>query len=344
METIDIVMVGPRGVGKTSLLASMYKNLEAEFDETSCQFRCGDGRTRTDMDDHLTELKALCRGLQPKTAGVGPSADVRKHVFTLAERQQPPSLELRFIDIPGGHYASKTASEEDMKNARNFLSASKAAVVAIHTPALMESGGKKTYHDRVNKPGVMYELFKDAFEVRKEPLLVILSPIRYETYRDIPGKVAAAVREGYKDLLKLLNRPEMRELVAVVLAPVETVGCLKLKSVTEDENGEPLFKFAKEAFGRDYTPTHCGQPLRYILNFTLGLHHAQTRLRGGPNPPLWMELLPDSWKGPLSDFFETNRHLAEAVHKISGKLVKGDGFEVIQGEKLLKELRPTYAN
>jgi len=342
METIDIVMVGPRGVGKTSLLASMYQNLIPEFNKTSCDFQCGDGKTRADMDEHLTELKELCRGLQPRTTGVAPSADVRKHVFTLAERKKKPSLELRFIDIPGGHYASKTASEDDMKTARNFLSISKAAVVAIHTPALMENGGK--YHERVNKPFAMAELFKDAFAQCQEPLLVILAPIRFETYRQVPDKVAAAVREGYKDLLRFLNRPDMRELVAVVLAPVETVGCLKLKSVVEDEQGEPIFKFAKEAFGRDYTPAHCAQPLRYILHFTVGLHNAYTRARGGVNPPLFIKLLPRSWKPVLCDFFEMNRHLTEAVAKISNKLVKDDGVEVIQGEKLLKDLRPADAS
>ncbi len=253
MEKFDIVMVGPRGVGKTSLLASMYKNLEAEFIETSCDFKCGDGRTATEMHDRLVELETLCKHpLQPKSPGVPGSQDIRKHVFTLAARQKSASLELRFIDIPGGHYASKTASDEERNNADAFLSESDAAVVAIHTPALMENGGE--YNDRVNKPWVMYELFKRAFAERKRPLLVILSPIRYETYRDKPDKVTAAVRERYKDLLTFLNRPNMRELVWVVLAPVETVGCLKVKSVTEDDSGEPIFKFAKEAFGREYAP------------------------------------------------------------------------------------------
>ncbi|KYC36116.1 hypothetical protein WA1_40980 [Scytonema hofmannii PCC 7110] len=322
MDELKITMLGPSGVGKTTLLTALYEQFENTIGKTDLQLT-PDEESSAILQERLMELKSLLNDFEPRGGVSGTEGEpehLRSFVFGLGKKGKKPSLELHFQDYPGGYHAAK-ATPEKKQFVKKMLTECVAVLIAIDAPALMEQKGK--WHEQINRVQQMTDLFKTAYQELESPRLVIFAPVKCEKYlkdEKTAQELLIRIKEGYAKLIDLFNSAVLLPKVAVVVTPVQTVGSVVFSRVEIDSN-IPHFLFRKTSHDAAYSPTDSEQPLRYLLRFLLKLH-LDTRHWGVFNF--------------LRDLLGRDYYLKEAIRQFASECKASHGFAILQGEDLLK--------
>jgi hypothetical protein len=311
LPVLNVTMLGPSGVGKTSLLAAMYD----QFDNVSQDLQLlADEESKPDLDLHLQNLKSLVNSSSIKVSGYVESTDeAPSYKLEFGQTGTAPALEINFQDYRGG-WINKADKIEQVKE---FIRDSVAVLIPINTPALMEKEGE--YHDSLNQPTELNNLFKKIYKDLDSPRLVILAPVKCEKYMNNPPELFRKVREGYQKMLNQFASEKLLPKVAVVITPVQTVGSVVFSRVEKDEDNQPIFYFRKPQPSDPYQPKNTEVPLRYLLRFLLKLHLDKRRAS------IFTRIL---------DSFGRNAGLRNAVSRFSEP--RSDEAEIVQGIDLLK--------
>ncbi|MBD2000851.1 hypothetical protein H6G00_30330 [Leptolyngbya sp. FACHB-541] len=316
MTEIKITMLGPSSVGKTSLLTAMYEQFKDVASGTRLQLTpVGDSGIL--LQDRLSELKNLPDTFTSIKAegGISNSNKVSVFKFDLGKRGKNNSLlTLQFLDYPGGYHKDK------QEYLTQQLTECVAVLVAIDATALMEEGGR--WHDSVNRPQQITELFENTYINLDSPRLVILAPVKCEKYlqdSESLRKLHKAIRESYKNLLNHLRSEELLTKVAVVVTPVQTVGSVFFSRIDVIEES-PQFVFRKPNAAAKYNPKGSEQPLRYLLSFLLKRYDEQ---RAWGFFKLILALL------------NRDTEFKDAIRQFTFACVRDSSSEVVQGQLLL---------
>lgn len=320
MNELKITMLGPRAVGKTSLLTSMYEQFKDIGAQGNLQL-IAEEESKARLEERLQELQGLAEKFKVQPgAGIQGSAEVRYFIFDLAREGKKPFMRLRFADYPGG-YISQNASARERKFVEELLADAAAVTIAIDTPALMMAKGK--YNEYVNKPKQITEMFKEAYRNIREPRLVILAPVKCEMEMQKGDRAAKqllkTLKKEYADLLSFL---EASPQVTVVVTPVQTLGCVICTTIEEPSKEYlPTFGFRKTSRDAQYSPQDNDQPLRYLLQFLLKIHQQQ-RL------PRFLQ--------PVAGWMGFDAPLKKAIVEFAKGSKTSTGFAVLQGEEFLE--------
>jgi hypothetical protein len=317
MHELQVLMLGHRYVGKTSLLAAMYDQFDSDIGNINLQLT-PDEESELMLDSKIQQLKSWLTNLK-LSRGIEGTEDFCSYIFGIGARGKKPSLQIRFWDYNGLFLSSKNQLENKGK-VKQLLKDCTAAIIAIDAPALMEKKG--VWNDFLNKPGNITNLFKTAYTDLDSPRLVIFSPVRCEKYmQDYKSELEllSRIQEEYRGLLDLFASEALKDKVAVVVTPVQTVGTV-IFSRLEVKDEEPYFHFRKVGGDARYAPKDSEQPLRYLLRFLLKLH-----------------LMNRSWGffDFVRDWFGRDDHLIDAVRKLSADCKSGGAFAILQGEQWL---------
>lgn len=257
---LKIAMLGASGVGKTSLLTAMYKSFAHTISKTNLQFK-PTPETFARLEDRLLELKGLSDDFEA-LAALQTTDKEFDFIFDLAKKGKEGEYSLIFTDYPGSYLGNK----EFMKN---LLSESDVVLIAIDSPALMERNAR--WNENTNSTKRIINLFENFYTNLKSPKLVLFVPLRCETYlqdNKSARNLIKSVKEKYCDLLGLFASPALSPWVASAITPVQTVGNVILKSVSE-KDGRPIYHFSKISFDAEYSPKNSELPLSCILRFML---------------------------------------------------------------------------
>lgn len=326
MEKLEITMLGPSGVGKTTLLTAMYEQFESNIGLTDLQLTPNEESSAI-LQDRLVELKSMLdvfeardrRGIQGTEAPAGPES-LRSFIFSIGKKGRTPSLELHFRDYPGGYHTAK-ATPTEKEFVKNLLQNSVAVLIAIDAPALMEQKGR--FHERINRPQQIKDLIKQAYQDLNSPRLVIFAPIKCEKYlknEKSTKELVNAIRQGYGGLLDHFNSEQLTPWIASVITPVQTVGSVVFSRLEVDTYNLPHFYFRKIRHDAQYNPQDSEQPLRYLLRFLLKLHYEN-----------------GNWGifNFLRDWLKVDEHLKIAINQFANGCKSTEGFAVLKGEKWL---------
>ncbi|MDY6804208.1 MAG: hypothetical protein SXA11_10430 [Cyanobacteriota bacterium] len=349
MNEIVTTMLGASGVGKTTLLTSIYEEFKKIDKEVNFKF-LPDSATDEILQKNLEELKSMgdeitakegARGIAGTAAVAGPDS-LPKFIFDLCKKNKGKKgselLRLTFRDYPGSYVlSSNPVGREFLKK---LLRESAAAIVSIDSPAAIEphqpdplnnknwnlrkDSGK--WHEARNHPKEILELFQSAYSRLDEPKLVILAPVKCETYVQTPEaavKLLECVKDKYAPLLKFLGDPSRRDKIAVVHAPIQTVGCLFFSRIYCENFNKPRFVFRKNNSGDAYNPQDNDHLLRYLLSFLLNLHN-QGQLY--ERSPIWKT---------VRKAFNQESIFEQAVKQFAKSRKITDGFTILQGGSLL---------
>ena len=318
MREVNITMLGARYVGKTSLLASMFYEYEQNIAKTRVQL-IPDQRTTSILGNKLAELKSLNEHLKgggvASTEAAAGAKSIRSFVFDLGEKGKNSSLRLHFWDYPGA-YVIASENQEEQDFVRQRLTESVAVLIAIDTPALMEAKGK--WHYTRNRPLDIVAHFKRVYSNLDSPRLVILAPIKCETYlqNETSTKILLErIETEYASLFDFFSCESLRDRVATVVTPVQTIGTIFF-SYIDVINGEPIPRFKKPLPDTEYSPKDNEQPLKYLLRFLL---KQQVENQWG------VFNFVRSWLG-------LDKYLKEAIREFAKDCKTSGGFQIIQGK------------
>ncbi|MGM3304890.1 TRAFAC clade GTPase domain-containing protein [Anabaena sp. WFMT] len=317
MHELKITMLGPSGVGKTSLLTAMYEQFESNIGKTNLQLT-PDLDSSALLQERLAELKNLPDNFETK-GWMQNTEDYKSFFFELGKKGAKPSLTLNFQDYPGEYHGSKSPREEK-ERIENFVNESAAVIIAIDTPALMEKNGQ--WHDSINKPQMITNIFQRAYRELDSPRLVILAPVRCEKYLQNEQSISELMNQvkiGYTKLLEDFKTEALLSKVAVIVTPVQTVGSVHFSRIEMNGNN-PLFIFRKTSHDAKYNPKDSEQPLRYLLRFLLKLHIDKKH---------W------SLFNFIREWVGLDNHLKDAVREFAKGCKANNGFVVLQGDNLL---------
>lgn len=281
---IKMCMMGPRGVGKTSVLTSVYNNMNTAVAGTAMHIKADTG-TKHILDQKTDELKKMFKSGNKLDEEVRPGIAgddvVTTFGFDFGINTQNVNMGLEIKDFPGEFVMSEP------ETIKAYIAESSAILLAIDTPHLMEYDGK--YNEAKNRTSVITRFFQENVSALKERKLVMLVPLKCEKYfheGDI-AQVTQKVQETYQELISFLRDKEnvngMKGMHSCVVTPIMTLGeivfdCFGSENGTVAEAmayGEPLPKFPKYKYqkaGARYNPKYCEQPVYYLLSFVSKLY------------------------------------------------------------------------
>ena len=325
--SMKVCMMGPKAVGKTTVLTAVFNETQNAIDETQLNLLAL-GDTNAELMDRRYMLNAMFKKktdvIDRPQGGITASAFETRFDFAFGFIGKEPILDLVIKDFPGEMVVNKQSE------VINFIKESKAVFIAIDTPHLMERNGE--FNDVKNKPSMLIDLFKKAIDCMNEDKLMVLIPLKCEKYFH-DGRmedVLQRVKEVYKPLINLFK---LKDNICCLVSPIMTLGDVEFDDFTY-VNGKVklapdlcpdsvLYKYVGE--GR-YTPLFCSQPLYALLSFVAAQYK---RIDRGT--------ILEKLKGLIFDIFNNNEALFDEIVKLDKFRISGNptlGYEVLCGENL----------
>jgi len=320
-KTINILMVGASGVGKTSTLTAMYDKFNKVINENIALQLIPDDSTSNKLNKKLIELKKqiatdLIR-TRPTLAG---TKDFDEFKFIIAKDEDSKQrVNLVFKDFPGGYL------ETERKTVKAWIKESDVIIIPIDTPSLIEKNS--IYNEEANAPEKLYDIFKSikgSFETKNR--LIIFVPLKSEKY--LEGKlyytnpIRDLVESEFSNLISLFHSKSLKNRVSTVITSIQTIGDIKFSMIEEEVEGRPVFIYKKKEFGAKYNPIDTEQPLKYILSFAIAeVMKKRSKLHK-----------------VLNRLFNLDSEFMEALKEFSKDYKQDHNFVILQGTEFLKPL------
>lgn len=277
---MKVTMLGARGVGKTSVLTSMYNNMNTAINDTKLHI-LADTDTSSLLDNKTVALKHMFTDNNDLTdnvqSGIAGDSKVSKFTFDFGLNTQQINMGLELQDYPGEYVKLYPDT------VKQYIAESNAIIIAIDTPHMMECDGR--YNEGKNFPSLITRFFKETLTASSDEKLIMLVPLKCEKYyhEDRINEVTDQVRETYRELIRFLkdkgNKNGIEGKFACVITPIQTVGQIVFDNFQTLPNGEvdemtidghlvpKKVNYRYLRGGAVYSPIYCEQPLYYLLSF-----------------------------------------------------------------------------
>lgn len=332
---MKMTMLGARGVGKTSVLTSMYNNMNTAINSTKLHIVADKGTSEI-LNKKAEDLMRMFYGNASVNdavhSGIAGDSQVSVFSFDFGLNTENINMSLEIRDFPGEFI------KNNPDDVRQFIEESSAVIVAIDTPHLMEYGGR--YNEGKNRTKLITELFRGVLNEHSGEKLIMLVPLKCEKYchENRIDEVTEQVKSTYGELLQFLKSQKDetgKPRFACVITPIQTVGQIDFDCfgstngvIAETSlDGVPVpmdvrYKYTKP--GAKYSPVYCEQPLYYLLSF---VSKQYLRLKDAKEDRGWLQKLRKMWALTPN----LNAMLLE-VQKMDEKKVSNlDGFTTLFG-------------
>lgn len=280
---MKVCMLGARGVGKTSVITSMYNNHKEAVNGTEL-FLAADSDTSYILDSKREELKKIFSGIHRENelvreSGIPGDASESLFTFTYGMNSEKVCIDLEIRDYPGEYLKAEPELVAD------FIKEASAVMIAVDTPCMMEEDGR--YHLARNRFDLVSDFLMNHLSCEEEKLILFV-PLKCEKYykEGRIDEVTARVQKEYKGLIEYLrDRQDLHGLkrkICCAVTPIQTLGDVVFDSFAIDEStgqireittgdGKRLpaeTRYRYTAGDAKYAPVNCVQPLYYLLSFT----------------------------------------------------------------------------
>ena len=328
--TMRACMMGPRAVGKTTILTAIFHNTSESIAQPQLKFvpNADNFAMMNVCSNQLNEIFEKKKSIEDRPiAGIAASDKVNKFHYEFGLKGKKTAIDLEIKDFPGEYVTNGLHKEE----VDAFISESNAILLAIDTPHLMECAGE--YNEAKNHCELIANYFKSNINIEDEKL-ILLVPLKCEKYyyEKRMNEVNDAVKNAYQNLLTAISGFEM---IACAITPILTIGGVEFDKfstdsygmVAKNENGLPQAAYYKfYAKNPNLKPMFCVQPLYYILSYITN-QYEDNKKKGN---------VFKRFVSSLFDLFSSDKELFKAMKECGEYKLKDEkGYEIIQGEELL---------
>lgn len=267
---ITMTMLGPEAVGKTTLLATMYKQLVTINETFEHGFDLAPaGNTGADLGEALIKLRQvieqpLFTSLKPLLPG---TAGIIERQFEISF-QAKKEMELSFYDLAGGLLLAKENENQDVKDFNDILNQAAVIINVIDGAALVE--GTPLMSDSINQPIRTRDFLRTALNNQQKHLILFVIT-KCETWlktEEGKEKLQQAFESRHKAVINLIKG---QQNTVGVFMPVKTLGCVEFSRIEGRGEEETIF-FSRKP-GLNFSPDKVDQPLYYALTFALSQHN-----------------------------------------------------------------------
>lgn len=271
---IEILVLGRRGVGKTSLLATMLYKINEIADANLVPL---DERTKSDIDSAINGMKAMFSSENDigVETGIGGDAAFVDYNFKLSfvgkslNKENGNSFKIIFHDHPGGVLLGN--DDYSFRKLREDFLRSRVILVLYDAPVLM-SIDKTEQASQIIKDNII-SLFNGLQEDSKSKLTVLV-PTKSEYYirRNLIEDVNSSLKREFKELynkLMTLNAEKKDELFKLYIAPVQTVGGLEFSRIESTESEDVHIYYRRTAPGSEFCPQQTDLLLMFCLKYVM---------------------------------------------------------------------------
>lgn len=306
--TMNVCMMGPRAVGKTSVLTAIFSETQESIATTKLLLHAM-GDTNADIiakKQMLTHIFAKRIAVEDRSeAGIDASSTVRTFDFSFGLKGKEPKVDLHIKDFPGEYVLSKP--EEVI----SYIEESNAVFIAIDSPHLMEEDGR--YCNAKNRVSDITDFFRQCLDRFSSDKLVLLIPLKCEKYfyEKKMDQLLSRVEEAYADLLDMFKD---NDKIVCAVTPILTLGGVVFGEFAGNEDGvlltrdgcpaDVVYRFREK--DASYSPAFCVQPLYYLLSFVAAQYKRSKENRS----------FIDRMISKMFDFFDNDPELFEEILKI----------------------------
>jgi hypothetical protein len=238
-----VAIVGPRRVGKTSLITALLSESQKLLAGTPVSM-APVGTTEARIAQHKNDLRgALLAGeFHPGALG-GTQAPF---TFTLAMTVNKTGIVWAILDYPGGWLDARTRGSEnegEWERCRRWIADSPVLLLPVDASVLMEATlrREKITAQNLLQIGQTEELAREWAKgraVARQPGLVMLAPVKCESYFNDNGGLVDSKEELFRRVVQTYKpvidavRQEMAGTMGLSIQyhPVDTFGCVELQS------------------------------------------------------------------------------------------------------------------
>ena len=168
---LNICMMGPRSVGKTTVLTSIFFETQDRICGSKLNMQALDSNTEKLTTYHTMLVNAVEKG----NVNFLPAAacTVSNFKFGLGLKGRRPTLHLNVQNVPGEYLISKESE------VNQYMAQATIVLIAIDTPYLMEEDG--IYNTQKNKVDIVTKYLKNNPDTIKDKL-VLFVPLKCELY------------------------------------------------------------------------------------------------------------------------------------------------------------------
>lgn len=277
---INILMLGARGCGKSSLQASMFYGLK-DLKDDHLYLYIDDSVDSAEMLTRKENLEKIFNNRKEDTWRESTHAETKGLYNSLIEATlcQHLTFKLNVMEVPGEEF-KKQITPKTIKT----ISQTQVFMIVIDTPWLMEKGRIGIRHNEVE---LISELLISVFSKsdKNEDKLLLFVPLKCEKYYHA-GRITEVnerIKSAYGELVEHLTQFEH---TTIYITPALTLGNLEFDHFEENEKGEDqaVYKYVGEA---NYAPRLTEQPMLYVMKYILASINRDQEIK---KPGFWTKV------------------------------------------------------
>lgn len=321
---IKAAMMGPRAVGKTSVMASIFSETREQVAGSGAYFRVANESNNVLSTKRLQLMKIFSekKNIQdePQAGAIEASNKETTFHFEMGFANRSKTIEIEIQDFPGEYLDSEPGK------VAGYVKESQVLMIAIDTPYLMEEAGK--YNEEKNKVKQVTAFVTGNPDAMRDKLILFI-PLKCERYfhdKRIED-VTAAVKKAYTDIITF----SANENIACVVAPIQTLGGVEFDKFVDNTNAlSTLSKLSKFRFcspDTKFQPMFCVQPMYYLLTYVAN-YYAWVQNKGAG--------FLDNFKKSLFAMLKDNDKFFYEVKRLSKNIVTDKmGYEIVLNNTIL---------
>ncbi len=327
VPTLKATMMGPRAVGKTSIMASIFSETVDMVAGTGLYFRPSEESFKQ-LSKKRLELKNIFEDRRewtnPHVGVIAASNNESRFVFEIGLTGKEKSANIEITDFPGEYLQDREQLVSD------YIKESQIVMIAIDTPYLMEEGG--LYNEDKNKVQLVTDFIVNHPDEIKNKLIMLV-PLKSERYFHDKriNEVGEKVKSVYTRLIEFCKDNN----IACAVTPIQTLGGVELDNFVDNSTAIGISKLPRYRFWTRpdsdkprYTPMFCVQPMYYLMAYVSNYYEWLQNQPSG----IW-DTIKNSIYGLLKQDKKFFSEIKEMSHNV---LVDKNGYSLINKNSILK--------